>query len=286
MYYYILNPAAGRGGVGQVEQRLRARLVELGIGGEFVKTTGPGDATKLAYAAVQKGYNTIVAVGGDGTVNEIINGIKKDNVALGIVPLGSHNTLAKKLGVYNWQQAAELLASRRLTSFNLMAAGSHYFLSNLAVGFPADWDKQVESGPGGAKGRLRQIKQSLSHTKNFEEFKCKLQIDDNLKIEATVFYLWITNQKFQNPQSPNKLIISFSDRPNRRQITTLVWQLLTNRQVSDESFTTRIQANRVVIETKPDASVMIDSKLSGRTPVAVRLTDKKIRFICGRSTKS
>lgn len=282
MYYYILNPAAGRSGATQIQDRLRARLTELGIAGEIAKTTGPGDATKMTYAAVAKGFNTIVAVGGDGTVNEVINGIKKDNIAVGIVPIGKQNSLAKKLGIYNWQQSAELLASRRLTSFNLMAAGSHYFLSNLVIGFGAEWDKQVEASGTGVKHRLRELGQSLTHTKNYETFHCKLQIDDNLKLEADMFQLWITNQKFQNPQATNKLVVNFSEHPTKRQLSSVAWQLLRKQGMSEESFSSRIQANRVIIETKPEASVMIDSKLSGRTPVAVRLTEKKIRFICGR----
>ncbi len=282
MYYYILNPAAGRGKVGQIEQRLRDRLKELGISGEFAKTTGPTDATKMAYAAVAKGANTIVAVGGDGTVNEVINGIKRDNVAVGIVPVGKQNSLAKKLGVYNWQQATELLASRRLSAFNLMAAGSHYFLSNLDIGFDADFDKQVENDQTGFKNRFREIRQTLTHTKHFETFKCKLTIDDDLKLEAEVFSLAITNQKVQDPSAPNKLVITFSERPTNRQLGSQVLKLLSAKAKLDENFTSRLLSQRVLIETNPEQSIMIDSKLSGRTPVAVRLTEKKIRFVCGK----
>jgi len=281
MYYYILNPAAGRGKVSQIEQRLRDRLKELGISGEFAKTTGPADATKMAYAAVAKGANTIVAVGGDGTVNEVINGIKKDNVAVGIVPVGKQNSLAKKLGVYNWQQAAELLASRRLSSFNLMAAGSHYFLSDLSVGYNAHLDKQVDSGSTGLKNRLREISQTFTHTKNFETFKCKLTIDDDLKLEAEMFSLEVTNQKFQDPATANKLVLTFSERPTGKQLGSQVFKKVWSKSSYDQ-FHSRLLANRVLIETSPEQSVMIDSKLSGRTPVVVRLTEKKIRFVCGR----
>lgn len=282
MYYYILNPAAGRGTVGQIEQRLRERLKELGISGEFVKTTGAGDATQMAHAAITKGYNTIVAVGGDGTVNEVINGIKKEGVAVGIIPAGKHNLLAKKLGIYNWQQAADLLASRRLTPISLMASGQHYFLSSLAIGFPADLDKHVETGVKGLKARLFQVKNTLSHTRSFEEIDCQLQLDDNVRVRAKIFYLWITNRKFQNPGAANKLIISFSDRPGKKQLSSLLWQIMTGRQPNDDSFTSRLQADRVVIDTKPGTPIMIDGKLSGRTPVAVRLTTKRIRFICSK----
>lgn len=282
MYYYIINPAAGRGTASKIERRLRDQLTTLGISGEFAKTTGPGDGAKMAEAAVAKGYKTIVAVGGDGTVNEVINGIKKDGIAVGIIPVGKINMLARKLGIYNWQQATEILASRRIIAFNLMAAGQHYFLSSLAVGFPADYDKQVETELSGVKARLRQIKQTLSHTRRFDELQATLEIGNTLKVDCKIFYLWITNQKFQNPLLPNKLIVSFSDRPTKRQISALLWQLMTGRESAEEAFTSRLSADRLVISTEPISSILIDGKLSGRTPVAVRLTDKKIRFICAK----
>ncbi|MEO7618017.1 MAG: acylglycerol kinase family protein, partial [Candidatus Saccharibacteria bacterium] len=75
MYYYIVNPAAGNGSVKASQEKLRQMLDELGIRGEWAKTTGPGEATKMAAAAVAKGHTTIIAVGGDDTVNEVMNGI-------------------------------------------------------------------------------------------------------------------------------------------------------------------------------------------------------------------
>lgn len=281
MYYYILNPASGRGAVNQIEDRLRQKLNEAGIGGEFAKTTGPGDAAKMTLSAISKGYNTIVAVGGDSTVNEVINGIKKDNVAVGIVPVGKLNHLAARLGIFDWEQAVPILAQRRLITYNLMAAGQHYFLSSLSIGFPADWDKKVEEA-GGVTARFRQLRQTFQHTREWEELKCQIQADENLAVSSKVFYLWITNQKFQNPQAANKLVVSFSDRPGRRQLSSLIWRLISSRTADEEVYTSRFLANRVLIDTKPQAGVMIDGKLSGRTPVAVRLTEKRIRFICGK----
>jgi diacylglycerol kinase (ATP) len=146
MYYYIYNPAAGKG-AGLSADRLRARLRDLGIDGELVKTSGPGDATKLARTAIDRGSTTVVVVGGDGTVNEVVNGITKETVAVGIIPTGHSNLLAHRLGITNWQQACEVLAARRLTSYGLIAAGQNFFLSTLTLGFETDLDKQVETTP-------------------------------------------------------------------------------------------------------------------------------------------
>lgn len=278
MYYYILNPVAGKGSVSTLQDKLRLRLRELGIDGEFAKTTGPGDATKMAKLAIEKGHTTIVVVGGDGTVNEVVNGITKENVAVGIIPAGNSNILAHRLGINTWQQACEVLAARRLTSYGLIAAGQKYFLSTLTLGFETDLDKQVETAPDTKlRSRMGQFVQGWGHARNYESLECRIIIDDNLELTAPLFSLSITNQKFDNPLAPNKLLVTLVDTPNRRQLTSYLWSVLKKDDI--EEGVSRFGAKRVVIETTPPTGIMIDGKLSGRTPIAIRLTNKQIRFI-------
>src|SRR5882757_9997325 len=120
MYYYVVNPAAGRGQIRNMQEKLRSRLDDLGIRGEWAKTTGPGEATRMTRAAIASGHTTIVAVGGDDTVNEVINGVDQTGVAVGIIPIGTGNRLAAQLGIITWPQACEALAARRLTSYSLI----------------------------------------------------------------------------------------------------------------------------------------------------------------------
>lgn len=278
MYYYILNPVAGKGSVSTLQEKLRLRLRELGIDGEFAKTTGPGDATKMAKAAIEKGHTTIVVVGGDGTVNEVVNGITKENVAVGIIPAGNSNMLAHRLGINTWQQACEVLAARRLTSYGLIAAGQKYFLSTLTLGFETDLDKQVETAPDTKlRSRVGQFVQGWGHARNYDTLECRIIIDGDLELTAPLFSLSITNQKFDNPLAPNKLLVTLVDTPNRRQLTSYLWNVLKKDDI--EEGVSRFGAKRVVIETTPPTGIMIDGKLSGRTPIAIRLTNKQIRFI-------
>lgn len=280
MYYYILNPAAGKGAVNQLQDKLRAQLQTLGISGEFIKTTGPGDATRLAQKATSKGYKTIVAVGGDGTVTEIINGIVDTNVAIGIIPIGNSNVLARRLGITDWQQACAVLAARRLTSLAAVAAGKNFFLSTLSLGFDTDVDKAVEVPTGNAlSSRLKQFTHAWSHAKNYQTLECQLTIDDSLVLSCPIFTLSVTNQKFLNPQADNKLIISLTDRPSVAKLSTYLWQRLKSANTIEETATTRISANRVLVKTNPTTGIMVDGKLASRTPIAIRLTDRQFRFI-------
>ena len=282
MYYYIVNPTAGRGQIKNLQDKLRARLDHLGIRGEWAKTTGPGEATRLTKAAVAAGHTTIVAIGGDDTVNEVINGIGEGNVAVGIIPIGTANRVASQLGIITWQQACEALAARRLTPYSLIAAGQKFFLSTLTLGFETDLDKTVDTTDAGVRARIGQFRQSLGHASSYGSLKCRIEVDGKFTVTCNLFSLSVSNQKFLNPLADNRLIIALSDRPSARlKLGNLVWQTLRSRGAGtlNDTATTRFLADRVVIETEPVTGIMVDGKVAGRTPIAIRLTDRRIRFI-------
>jgi diacylglycerol kinase family enzyme len=74
-YRVILNPAAGHGNGARSLPAIQAALAHDHIPYDLFQTTGPGDATRLAQQAIADGVQVIVAAGGDGTLNEIINGL-------------------------------------------------------------------------------------------------------------------------------------------------------------------------------------------------------------------
>jgi diacylglycerol kinase family enzyme len=279
MYYYVINPAAGNGAINTVQDKLKQRLIELGINGEFVKTTGPGEAEAVTKTAIEKGANTIVAVGGDDTVNEVMNAAAGTATAIGIIPLGKSNTLASHFGISSWQQACEVLAARRIVSYNLIGAGQNYFLSTLTLGFETDLDKHVDTSSETIKDRARQFVSSWRHAKNFSTLHGSISADDKLKIDADIFTLQVANQKFNDPLAKNSLVVSLTDRPARPQLSAYLWQHLRGDKPLDDTATTRFFARKVVVETDPVTGVMIDGKLIGRTPIAIRLTDRQVRFI-------
>ena len=99
----ILNPWAGRGTAGQRRGELEAALAQAGVPFDLVTTHARGGATELAWQAIERGYDPIVAVGGDGTINEVVNGIKGAEASLGrrarlgIIPLGTGSDFVKTL---------------------------------------------------------------------------------------------------------------------------------------------------------------------------------------------
>jgi len=147
----IINPWAGRGAAGRRRPELEAALAQAGVEYAVVATHARGGATELAWQGVERGYERIAAVGGDGTINEVVNGIKGAEASLGrrarlgIIPLGTGSDFVKVLdGVEPNDLAggARRLAADRLKSVDLgrVQVGDdepRFFINALGMGFDA-----------------------------------------------------------------------------------------------------------------------------------------------------
>src|SRR5882672_11185660 len=105
--HVVLNPAAGRGAAARALDPIAREFHHQGWSVEVERTERPGHGAELAARAAQAGAQRIVAVGGDGTVHDVANGLLRHglggrggDVALGVVPIGSGNDFAKLVGVY------------------------------------------------------------------------------------------------------------------------------------------------------------------------------------------
>ena len=128
----IVNPAA-RGAKAQF-----ARLKQLSRNVVIRTTEGPGDAEAQTERAVEQGYGTIVAAGGDGTINEVVNGIGRAPVALGILPMGTVNVLALELGIpFDLVAAWKVIRSGHTRLIDEASANGHLFVQMAGIGLDA-----------------------------------------------------------------------------------------------------------------------------------------------------
>jgi diacylglycerol kinase (ATP) len=143
----IVNPAAGGGRSAQRAGAELARLKELGLHIDIIASTGPGHASELASEACAQGYHRFLAVGGDGTAHEIINGIfsrerPAHRVELGFLPLGTGNSFLRDFTTSGAESSFEALRSGRKRPVDLLrlrhASGTIYSFNLLSVGFTAD----------------------------------------------------------------------------------------------------------------------------------------------------
>ncbi|NMO97446.1 diacylglycerol kinase [Paenibacillus lemnae] len=132
----IYNPTSGREEMKRRLADVLQRLDSAGIETSCHATTGEGDATRSAAEAVERGYDLIIAAGGDGTLNEIVNGMAgKDNLPpLGVFPLGTTNDFARALGISkNWEDYCDLVIRDVTRPIDVGVANDRYFI-NIAGG--------------------------------------------------------------------------------------------------------------------------------------------------------
>jgi YegS/Rv2252/BmrU family lipid kinase len=136
----IVNPAAAGGRLGREWSRRSPVLRELGLDGEVVFTERPWHAIELAERAVRDGHQRVVAVGGDGTVNQTASGLcRVGGGTLCIVPLGTGNDAARTLGVpLGWREAAAAALDGSVREVDMIRLGDHLVLNAIGVGLLGD----------------------------------------------------------------------------------------------------------------------------------------------------
>jgi len=146
-FFAIINPAAGGGRCGKLAPAALERVRQAGIELEIAQTSRAGEATALARGAYAQGYRNFLAVGGDGTSYEIVNGLfpeaeTQGRPALGFLPLGTGNSFLRDFTSRGVEHTIEALRqeSRRVCDVIRLrhAAGEIYFINMLNLGFAAD----------------------------------------------------------------------------------------------------------------------------------------------------
>lgn len=140
MLYIILNPWSDKGKAGQRESLIRSLLNQYHLSFEIARTSGRGEAIALARAAAERGcYRAVVAAGGDGTINEIVNGLLGTHVPLGFLPIGTGNDIIKMfdLSPARLDDAVRRLRDGQVRPVDVGVVNGRAFLNGLGVGFDA-----------------------------------------------------------------------------------------------------------------------------------------------------
>ena len=153
IWYLILNPQAGGGKAAKLEKILYRQIHAVGIGFEAFKTNYAGEAKTAAVQAIEAGYNKIVVAGGDGTLNEVINGVLSQNVKpteeilIAQIPIGTGNDWRRTWGIPKGiKESIALLQNpfstlqdvAKVTYQNAGVEESKWFINIAGCGFDAE----------------------------------------------------------------------------------------------------------------------------------------------------
>ena len=187
----IINPKAGKNTKVGLQEELIEQLVLPNTEVEIQETKGPEDAVKLAKDAAENRYKAVIAVGGDGTVNEVARGLIGSNTALGIIPFGSGNGLARSLHIpITLTKAYETIKEFHVKKIDTVKIGSRYFIGVAGVGFDAQVSENFANC--GKRGFPSYLKVVLEELPFYENKTYELIVDDK-HITRTAFLICFAN---------------------------------------------------------------------------------------------
>lgn len=158
---FIINPISGTGRQGSIPDEIEKYIDTSRYEYAIRMTEYAGHATLLAKEAIRKGYNTVVAVGGDGTINEVARAVVHTSTALGIIPCGSGNGLARHLQIpQNVRRAIEIINQDTIHCLDYGRINGHPFFCTCGMGFDAFVSMKFAEGK--KRGPLQYVKDAIS----------------------------------------------------------------------------------------------------------------------------
>lgn len=192
----VFNPHAGQ--AGSLERELDAAADvwrEAGWQVDFCPTEAAGDGRRLARLAVERGYDLVVAAGGDGTINEVINGLAGSRVALATLPLGTMNVWARELRLpLQPRAAASALLSWQVRPIDLGRAGDRYFLLMAGIGFDAAITAAVRADEKRRLGALAYVLRGIEIALSIRGTRARIELDGRA-IKGRVLMVLIGNSQ-------------------------------------------------------------------------------------------
>ncbi len=291
----ILNPYARS----QKATAMQDRIAKV-CGGSDVRmeiTEGPGSGTRKAADAVRSGVTTIIAAGGDGTINEVLNGIVGTDAALGIIPIGSVNVLARELKIPLGIEASWKVIEDGHTravdvvrvDFNANGQScTRYFVQLAGIGLDAyivskvTWEKKRRWGP-------------LSYV--FESFRAitrtlpriTVRIDGGREIDAS--FALIGNGSFYGGPFPVFNRASMTDGKldvclfeSSGYLDLLVYLQAIARGVQDSTKGVRYEhGTEVEIQSKEEVPIELDGEFAGHLPAKMKVLPRALKIFVPRA---
>lgn len=288
----ILNPQAGSvDDLATVRSCLQQRLPDA-----VLRTTNhPGDARALTRAALADSHELIVAVGGDGTINEIVNGLAPDfgRARLGVVPLGTGNDFARTINVPQDVAAAcdVLLADRRqrVDVVRVTSDQQRFFINVSAGGFTGLVDEKLSDDMKRTWGPLAYLRSALEALPDLTDYHTILAFDDEPPQTIAAYNVVVANGRYAGggiPVAPQAaiddglldvLVVPVAPLPS---LAVLAAQILLGQHLDNELVIVR-RARQLRVESRPGMWFNTDGELVGNEPATFEVVPRAVEVVVG-----
>jgi diacylglycerol kinase (ATP) len=287
----ILNPAAGSS---ENTEALREKFARLGAC-EIKTTAEPGDAEKFAHEVLNDGCELIISAGGDGTLNEVINGIAEQNspARVGIVPLGTGNDFARSIGLpTKIDDCIELIARNHAKAIDLVRVTSdevRYFVNVSAGGFSGLVDEKLTPEIKKTWGPLAYLRSAAAALPELRAYKTTIVFDEKETIAMNLYNVIVANGRYVAggiPVAPEAIVndglvdvFLIPEKP-AGELTMLVAQVLLGKHSGNDAIVYR-RAAKVAVNSKPGMWFNVDGELVGNEPALFEVMAGAMQFIVG-----
>jgi YegS/Rv2252/BmrU family lipid kinase len=287
----ILNPAARKA---PPVERLRAAIAGLeGWEARLEATAGPGDATALAREAAAQGLDAAVACGGDGTVNEVANGLAGSATALAVLRGGTANVWAKETRVPRTPaRATRLLVDGETRAVDLGKAGERYFLLMAGVGFDAQIVRELAAGAKQRWGAAAYLLHGIRRALGYRGGESELSLDGEalrsalywLLLGNTRSYAGVLNLTHLARADDGALELLLLRRGGLLRLASLIPSVLLRRHHRRRGVLYRRLASLDI--TTPGLPVQVDGEYLGETPMRFEVARRALRVIVPKGLRS
>ena len=285
----ILNPEAGSvKDVAAVVRRIR-HLPDV----EVRLTTRKGDAMRFARTALRKGCEMIVAAGGDGTLNEVVNGIGATNsdVRLGLIPLGTGNDFARTLGLpTDLDEAIAVLAAGHTRAIDLVRVTSdkvRYFVNVSAGGFSGLVNEKLTPAMKKTWGPLAYLRSAVAALPQLRAYRTKVSFNKGKRLTLSLYNVVIANGRYvaggrliaPKASIDDGLldIILIKERP-AAELALLAARVALGHHLSSDAIVFR-RAAKVTVNSRPGMWFNVDGELVGNDPAAFEVLPRALQFV-------
>ncbi|MBR5983144.1 MAG: diacylglycerol kinase family lipid kinase [Bacteroidales bacterium] len=184
----IINPVSGTGKQKSALKAIDKQIDRINFDYEIAETQYAHHATEIAKQAATDGYDIVVAVGGDGTVNEVASGLVGTQTKMGIIPCGSGNGLARSLKIpVTPTKAVEVLNDNKMKRIDTMEVNGHFCASIAGIGFDALIAKEFQEKPKNTRGLHSYVQLIATKYPKYKPNQYKLEIDGVSSVHKAMF---------------------------------------------------------------------------------------------------
>lgn len=286
---FILNPSSGKELAGNYKDQTIETLSSMGYEVEVKETQGEGDATNFARQACLEQYDLVTAMGGDGTINEAVNGLaeQEHRPLFSFIPLGTVNDFARALGIpLDPQKAIEALKTAQPRLTDIAKAQAQYFMNILAVGQVAENVSNVSVEQKTKLGTLAYLIEGIKALTSEDETEVTVEYDHGKwRGNAVIVLVALTNsvggfeKLAPDAQTDDGFLHVFIVKSAGLPAFIRIASALLRGKLEEDPDVLVIKTEKVRIETKTEMTCNLDGDEGCITPISIQILKQHIEVL-------